>query len=117
MSSPDVAFRERNGSPRPPAAPRRRPLRFWVTRIRESRVYCRRPARILSKRSRALAHQRQPPRKSKPGRPTMALQQNTGRIQTTHIGSLPRPTALLDIMKAKLNRKPYDEHEDKTKHA
>ena len=35
-------------------------------------------------------------------------QQNTDRIQTTHIGSLPRPHDLLD-MKAKLNGKPYDE--------
>ena len=45
----------------------------------------------------------------------MALQQNTGRIQTTHIGSLPRPHALLDIMKAKLNHRPYDPQEYKTK--
>jgi 5-methyltetrahydropteroyltriglutamate--homocysteine methyltransferase len=44
----------------------------------------------------------------------MALQQNTGRIQTTHIGSLPRPHALLDVMKAKLNGKPYDEQDYKT---
>jgi 5-methyltetrahydropteroyltriglutamate--homocysteine methyltransferase len=29
----------------------------------------------------------------------MTLQQNTDRIQTTHIGSLPRPHALLDLMK------------------
>ena len=44
----------------------------------------------------------------------MSFQQNTDRIQTTHIGSLPRPHALLDIMKAKYggqpyNRKNYDE--------
>jgi 5-methyltetrahydropteroyltriglutamate--homocysteine methyltransferase len=39
----------------------------------------------------------------------VALQQNSGRIQTTHIGSLPRPHDLLDIMKAKLNKQPYDE--------
>ena len=45
----------------------------------------------------------------------MATQQNTGRIQTTHIGSLPRPHALLDIMKAKLNGQPYDEQEYKAK--
>jgi 5-methyltetrahydropteroyltriglutamate--homocysteine methyltransferase len=45
----------------------------------------------------------------------VALQQNTGRIQTTHIGSLPRPHALLDIMKAKLNHQPYDHQEYKTK--
>ena len=40
----------------------------------------------------------------------MNLQQNTDRIQTTHIGSLPRPHELLDIMKAKLNKQPYDEN-------
>jgi 5-methyltetrahydropteroyltriglutamate--homocysteine methyltransferase len=40
---------------------------------------------------------------------TMGIQNNTNRIQTTHIGSLPRPHDLLDIMKAKLNKQPYDE--------
>ena len=39
----------------------------------------------------------------------MALQQNTDRIQTTHIGSLPRPHRLLDAMKAKYSGKSYDE--------
>jgi 5-methyltetrahydropteroyltriglutamate--homocysteine methyltransferase len=39
----------------------------------------------------------------------MSTQNNTDRIQTTHIGSLPRPHDLLDLMKAKLNRQPYDE--------
>lgn len=39
----------------------------------------------------------------------MSVQNNTDRIQTTHIGSLPRPHDLLDLMKAKLNRQPYDE--------
>jgi 5-methyltetrahydropteroyltriglutamate--homocysteine methyltransferase len=39
----------------------------------------------------------------------MGIQNNTDRIQTTHIGSLPRPHDLLDLMKAKLNRQPYDE--------
>jgi 5-methyltetrahydropteroyltriglutamate--homocysteine methyltransferase len=39
----------------------------------------------------------------------MQLQQNTDRIQTTHIGSLPRPHALLDVMKAKYSGQPYDE--------
>jgi 5-methyltetrahydropteroyltriglutamate--homocysteine methyltransferase len=39
----------------------------------------------------------------------MSIQQNTDRIQTTHIGSLPRPHALLDMMKAKYGGKPYDE--------
>src|SRR5712692_709491 len=38
----------------------------------------------------------------------MTIQQNTDRIRTTHIGSLPRPHDLLDLMKAKLNGKPYD---------
>jgi len=38
----------------------------------------------------------------------MAIQQNTDRIQTTHIGSLPRPHGLLDLMKAKLGGQPYD---------
>lgn len=39
----------------------------------------------------------------------MTIQQNTDRIQTTHIGSLPRPHALLDMMKAKYGGQPYDE--------
>jgi 5-methyltetrahydropteroyltriglutamate--homocysteine methyltransferase len=39
----------------------------------------------------------------------MSIQQNTDRIQTTHIGSLPRPHALLDMMKAKYGGQPYDE--------
>jgi len=39
----------------------------------------------------------------------MTSQQNTDRIQTTHIGSLPRPHALLDVMKAKYSGQPYDE--------
>jgi 5-methyltetrahydropteroyltriglutamate--homocysteine methyltransferase len=39
----------------------------------------------------------------------VTLQQNTDRIQTTHIGSLPRPHDLLDIMKARLTGQPYDE--------
>ncbi|MGA9893368.1 MAG: cobalamin-independent methionine synthase II family protein [Xanthobacteraceae bacterium] len=45
----------------------------------------------------------------------MSGQQNTDRIQTTHIGSLPRPHDLLDIMKAKLNNQPYDEREFQAK--
>src|SRR5512139_901568 len=45
----------------------------------------------------------------------VALQQNTDRIRTTHIGSLPRPHALLDIMKARLNQQPYDEAEYQAK--
>jgi 5-methyltetrahydropteroyltriglutamate--homocysteine methyltransferase len=40
----------------------------------------------------------------------MTLQQNTGRIQTTHIGSLPRPHHLLDQLKAKFSGKPFDEN-------
>ncbi len=39
----------------------------------------------------------------------MTLQQNTDHIQTTHIGSLPRPHALLDLMKAKFTGQPFDE--------
>ena len=45
----------------------------------------------------------------------MSIQQNSDRIQTTHIGSLPRPHDLLDIMKAKLNNQPYDEAEFQAK--
>ena len=32
----------------------------------------------------------------------------TGRIRTTHVGSLPRPHDLLDLMKARLSGQPYD---------
>jgi 5-methyltetrahydropteroyltriglutamate--homocysteine methyltransferase len=39
----------------------------------------------------------------------VTIQQNVDRIQTTHIGSLPRPHELLDLMKAKLNGQPYDQ--------
>jgi 5-methyltetrahydropteroyltriglutamate--homocysteine methyltransferase len=39
----------------------------------------------------------------------MSTQQNKNRIQTTHIGSLPRPHALLDLMKAKFAGQSYDE--------
>jgi 5-methyltetrahydropteroyltriglutamate--homocysteine methyltransferase len=39
----------------------------------------------------------------------MAIQQNQKRIRTTHIGSLPRPHAVLDLLKAKLNGQPYDQ--------
>jgi 5-methyltetrahydropteroyltriglutamate--homocysteine methyltransferase len=39
----------------------------------------------------------------------MALQQNSDHIQTTHIGSLPRPHGLLDLLKAKYSGQPYDE--------
>jgi 5-methyltetrahydropteroyltriglutamate--homocysteine methyltransferase len=38
----------------------------------------------------------------------MGIQQNVDRIQTTHIGSLPRPHPLLDMMKAKFNEQQYD---------
>jgi 5-methyltetrahydropteroyltriglutamate--homocysteine methyltransferase len=31
----------------------------------------------------------------------MSIQLKTGRLLTTHVGSLPRPRALLDLMKAK----------------
>jgi 5-methyltetrahydropteroyltriglutamate--homocysteine methyltransferase len=36
----------------------------------------------------------------------MAVQQNTNHIQTTHIGSLPRPHKLLDILKANMEDSP-----------
>ena len=36
-------------------------------------------------------------------------QQSPGRILTTHVGSLPRPKDLLDMMKAKLSGQPYDQ--------
>ena len=36
-------------------------------------------------------------------------QQNTDRIQITHIGSLPRPHDLLDQIKAKYTGQSYDE--------
>lgn len=39
----------------------------------------------------------------------MPGQQNTDHIQTTHIGSLPRPHDLLDLMKAKFAGQPYDQ--------
>ena len=39
----------------------------------------------------------------------MPLQQNTDHIQTTHIGSMPRPHALLDLLKAKYAGQPYDQ--------
>ena len=41
----------------------------------------------------------------------MAGQQNTDHIQTTHIGSLPRPHHLLDLLKAKYAGQSYDERE------
>jgi 5-methyltetrahydropteroyltriglutamate--homocysteine methyltransferase len=39
----------------------------------------------------------------------MAVQQNTDHIQTTHIGSLPRPHDLLDLLKAKFAGQPVDQ--------
>jgi len=42
------------------------------------------------------------------GKIAVSIQQNTDRVQTTHIGSLPRPHALLDLIKAKFNDQPYD---------
>ena len=38
----------------------------------------------------------------------MTNQQNTHRILTTHVGSLPRPKDLLDLMKAKISGVAYD---------
>src|SRR5439155_796072 len=37
----------------------------------------------------------------------MNLQRSTDRILTTHVGSLPRPKDLLDLMKAKMTRRGY----------
>ncbi len=39
----------------------------------------------------------------------MPIQQNKDFIQTTHIGSLPRPHDLLDLMKAKFSNQPFDQ--------
>jgi 5-methyltetrahydropteroyltriglutamate--homocysteine methyltransferase len=39
----------------------------------------------------------------------MSIQQNTDRILTTHVGSLPRPIALLDLMKAKFENLAFDQ--------
>src|SRR6266542_292191 len=39
----------------------------------------------------------------------MTIQQNTDHIQTTHIGSLPRPHRLLDLLKAKFAGLAFDE--------
>jgi 5-methyltetrahydropteroyltriglutamate--homocysteine methyltransferase len=39
----------------------------------------------------------------------MNIQQNADRIQTTHIGSMPRPHAVLDIMKAKYSGGAFDQ--------
>jgi len=44
----------------------------------------------------------------------MTLQQNTDRIQTTHIGSLPRPHSLLDMLKAKYTGQPFDQRKFET---
>jgi hypothetical protein len=40
---------------------------------------------------------------------SLTVQQNIDHIQTTHIGSLPRPHHLLDAMKVKYSGQPYDE--------
>jgi 5-methyltetrahydropteroyltriglutamate--homocysteine methyltransferase len=39
----------------------------------------------------------------------LAFQQNRDRIQTTHIGSLPRRHDLLDLLKAKFAGQPVDQ--------
>lgn len=39
----------------------------------------------------------------------MTIQQNVDRIRTTHVGSLPRPVPVLDMMKAKSDGKPIDQ--------
>jgi 5-methyltetrahydropteroyltriglutamate--homocysteine methyltransferase len=40
---------------------------------------------------------------------SVQLQQNTDRIRTTHVGSLPRPPSLLDAIKAKYSGQIYDD--------
>src|SRR5712691_10545937 len=40
----------------------------------------------------------------------VTIQQNTDRIQTTHIGSLPRPHDVLDLLRAKFAGQPYDQN-------
>jgi 5-methyltetrahydropteroyltriglutamate--homocysteine methyltransferase len=40
----------------------------------------------------------------------MSLQQNNDRIQTTHIGSLPRPHDVLDLLRAKFAGLLYDQN-------
>jgi 5-methyltetrahydropteroyltriglutamate--homocysteine methyltransferase len=62
-------------------------------------------AEILVKSKRAVAQCRPQ------GRTAMTVQQNTNHIQTTHIGSLPRPHNLLDLLKAKYAGQPYDERQ------
>src|SRR5215831_19601807 len=47
------------------------------------------------------------PRRSCHTRP-LSMQLSTERILTTHCGSLPRPTPLLDLMKARITGQPYD---------
>ena len=37
------------------------------------------------------------------------MQQNTNRIQTTHVGSLVRPPELVEFMRARLAEEDYDE--------
>src|SRR5437762_3336860 len=37
------------------------------------------------------------------------MKRSERRILTTHVGSLPRPRELLDLMKAQLNGQPYDQ--------
>ena len=39
----------------------------------------------------------------------MTIQQNVDHIQTTHIGSLPRPRNVLDLLKAKFSGQPFDQ--------
>jgi 5-methyltetrahydropteroyltriglutamate--homocysteine methyltransferase len=39
----------------------------------------------------------------------VSIQQNTDRIQTTHVGSLPRPHNLLDLMKERYSGQPHNQ--------
>jgi 5-methyltetrahydropteroyltriglutamate--homocysteine methyltransferase len=40
---------------------------------------------------------------------SMSIQRNTHHVQTTHVGSLPRPHDLLDLMRAKYAGEPYNQ--------
>ena len=45
----------------------------------------------------------------------MSVQQNTDRILTTHVGSLPRPKVLLDLMQARVEGRAVDrDHYEET---
>ncbi len=57
----------------------------------------------------ALPRKAEAPCRHPLGGGTMISQQNMDRVLTTHVGSLPRPHDLLDMMKARLAAQPCDE--------